>query len=317
MVVNRLVAAKNHHYLPQSYLAGFTRGGTRDSVFWVFDAQTGEYRPQTPKNTGAERYFYAADTETGERSLHIEKGLAKIEGLVMPIVKKADAGAPITLDDKQLLALFVGLLFTRVPQFKRAHAEATDGMARAMHEVAFGTVEQVRTALQRWEHEHGEGSSVTAEELHEFIKSGEYDVVPQRNTYLRAMLEAGGEFGWRLWQMTWLIARAPSDTSFITSDSPFVIMPPLESAPDRPYGFGTRGAVTLVPLTQRVCLCISGPGTFAVQRVIPKSEVREINIAIAQKCERFVIGRDEALVRNIVAKSRVERLARRPLIHAG
>ena len=193
------MGAKNHHYLPQAYLAGFTRAGTAESVFWVFDTRTGECRRQTPKNTAAERYFYAADTETGDRSLHIEEGLAKIEGLVLPVVRKVDAGEPISLEEKQLLGLFVGLLFTRVPQFKRAHAEATDGMAKAMHEIAFGTVEQVQARLRQWEAEHGEKSPVTAEEFHQYIESGKYDVAPQKNSYLRTMLEAGMEFGWRLW----------------------------------------------------------------------------------------------------------------------
>jgi hypothetical protein len=48
---------------------------------------------------------------------------------------------------------------------------------------------------------------------------------------------------------------------------------------------------------------------------LPKSQVRAVNIGLAEGCERFVIAGDETLLRNIIAESRAHTIQRRPLVH--
>jgi uncharacterized protein DUF4238 len=303
---------KRHHYLPEAYLTGFTRGGTAESPFCVFDRDRQEFRPQTPKNTAVQGYYYTVETIDGEQSSRAEEVLSQVEGIVMPILRRIDAREPMTHADKLELSMFVALLHTRVPQFEHTIREMTNGMYKAVNERLLGSVDQAEYWIRRHEEKTGESVPLAAQELHDFVAAGEYDVIPHQNTIVRHMLDSACKFSLLLAEMTWLVAFAPEDSSFITSDAPFVMWPP--EGWTGPYGFGTPGVVTMVPLSQRACLCISGRGTLIGYNNIPKFQVRQINIAVAQRCERFLIARDETLLRNIVAKSRTAQFERKPIV---
>lgn len=307
-----MATPKRHHYLPESYLSAFTRGGTPESIFCVYDRDRNEFRLQTPRNTAVRGYYYSVEMTDGERSQRAEEALSQVEGIVTPIIRRVDAREPITHAEKLELAMFAALLYTRVPQFERTIREMTEGFHKAINRRMVATVEQAEYWIRRHEETTGERVDLTPEQVHEIAATGEYNVIAHQNSIVLRMFESASKFSLLLGEMTWLVAFAPDDTSFITSDVPFVTMPP--EGWQGPYGFCTRGAVTLVPLTQRACLCISGRGTLVGYDDIPKSQVREMNIVIAQHCERFLIARDEALLSSIVSKSRADQRVRRPLV---
>lgn len=297
---------KRHHYLPAAYLAGFTRGRTADSEFVVYDREENTYRIQTPKNTGVQNHYYSMETIHGERSTRAEECLSQVEGIAMPLIRQLETRGRVTVPDKLNLAVFVALLFTRVPRYERAIREMTNAVYKHTHEIAFATVERTEYWIRRHEEKTGQKVDVTPEQLRDYVQAGEYDVVPHQNTVVRNMFDSASKFSLLIAQMTWLVAIAPVETSFITSDAPFVITPPERW--HGPFGFGTPGATTLIPLSQQVCLCIGGEASVVAYRNIPKSEVRQVNIAVAQNCERYLIARDESLLKNIVAKSRTANL---------
>ena len=308
-----MAEAKRHHYLPESYLAGFTRGRTPESLFYVFDRDAGAFRPQTPKNTAVQGHYYTVETIDGQRSSRAESVLAQVESIAIPIIRGIDERKPLNMNDKLELAMFIALLYTRVPRFERVIREMTDGLYKRVNEREISSVERAAYWLRRHEEKTGEKLEITPEQVYEYFSAGQYDVVLEQGAVVHRMFEAALGFAKLLPVMAWIVGVAPENTSFITTDAPFVTIPPEKHK--GPYGFGTPGAVTLVPLSQRSCLCIGGTAMLVAYSDLPKSQVREVNIGLAQGCERFVIARDETLLRNIVAKSRTHTMQRRPLVH--
>jgi hypothetical protein len=97
---------KQHHYLPQFYLEFFCQ----DGGFWVYDISSGTYRSGTPFNTGKRHYYNALVAREGTRDYSIEKALSEIEDKAAPIVReKVEKRLPITSEEKETLALFIGV----------------------------------------------------------------------------------------------------------------------------------------------------------------------------------------------------------------
>jgi hypothetical protein len=66
---------------------------------------------------GVAKSFYAFDDAKGQRDVSAERELSRIESAAAPIIRKIEDGQRITLDEKCELALFVGLMRYRVPDF--------------------------------------------------------------------------------------------------------------------------------------------------------------------------------------------------------
>jgi hypothetical protein len=114
------------------------------------------------------------------------------------------------------------------------------------------------------------------------------------------MLDFGLNTAQQLANMSWLVARAPKGAAFITSDDPFLLVPPRGYDPENsPYGVGiiTLGAQKCVPLTQEIYLSIQDEGSEMAFWQADRRAVRSINQNTARSHRRFLFGRDEALVR--------------------
>ncbi len=48
---------KKHHYLPESYLRGFTDSSS--GILWVYQKCHSEVRQSSPENEGYQKYYYA------------------------------------------------------------------------------------------------------------------------------------------------------------------------------------------------------------------------------------------------------------------
>jgi hypothetical protein len=111
-----------------------------------------------------------------------------------------------------------------------------------------------------------------------------------------------------LYNLERVIFRAPEKTSFITSDNPFVLLPPKEFPIGiRGYGLKTRGVTKIIPLSKEQCITIGSPDNNFKYVDVSIKTVRDINIYVASRCDRFVIGRDEKLLRSIVKRTKIHK----------
>jgi hypothetical protein len=294
---------KRHHYLPQFYLNFYCRGGG----LWLFDRERREYRQQTPKNTALKQHYYSTEATDGEKDTRIEELLSIVEGHAKIVIDKLVAREAITHNEKEELAIFVAFMIGRVPGFEKSVNEVHEQLIRHMCEVAFSDEARVQAIMDDRERDTGEKPEVSAKDLVNFQKRGEYDIGIHRNASLELMLSLSMDLANYFQQMDWCVHHAPSKSTFITTDNPFVLIPPKHRGP-RLYGTGiiTPGAMKVFPLAPSACLVMYDHGNDISHRELDAPKVRSMNNILACHSDRFVIARDEVHLRSVVAGSRIE-----------
>lgn len=288
---------KRHHYLPRFYLAGFCR----ENRVWLYDREKKEVRWQTPKNTAVRTHFYSIENKNGTRTAEIEGMLAKVEGDASPCIEKLRQGEPLSELERAQLAFFMALLRTRVPEFHE--------FIRLIHETRWKAIMRVlasREGALEGLIEQIPAGEVSAERLREFLRRGEYTVDISREGSLPSMIALAVALGQALDASDWLVLAAPGGTSFVTSDDPVVpIWPRREGGDSGTIGFISPSVRKLIPLAQDTLLIAEGTERKFAFRTTGKSVVRELNLAVADLSDRFVIGRDRALIESMVSKLRL------------
>lgn len=295
---------KRHHFLPEFYLNGFTR----DGLLSVFDREKSEYRRQPPKNTAVIGHFYAFLNVDGQMDYGLETFFSQIEGKAKVVIEKLEDDERILPEERLDLAMFIALLFNRVPKFERESEQIADTTGKALMKKMFPTIESVEEHLRR--EAEGDGDrSVSAQAFFDFIHKEQYTIVGNRNISIQAILEHTPEMATILAFMDWAIAHANDRSSFITTDSPFGFIVPEEIRRSREpaIGLGSPNVTKIVPLSGRIALLLGGVGVGLGHFDFDRTQVRELNVAVASECDRYVMGPDEALVRSIVRRSRVDR----------
>ena len=300
---------KRHHILPEFYLNGFCLEGKLS----LYDRELAEYRLQTPQNTTVQTGYYSFRDESGELITGIESALAELDGRAGPIIEKLGKRLPINIEERQILSIFVALMRVRIPDFEKEVGELTDTFYKDVNRIVFSTEETTKEVLAEIEAETGESLQITPKEIMQVVKNGQYEVVTERLHSLGLMFPIAEDIAKDLFQMDWLVAFSPLDSSFITTDNPFTIVPPIDYDPrgHRGVGIVTPGAQKQFPLSQSACLVMLDRGARVYFLDLDKSQVRQINRNSATNCDRFVIARDEHLLRSIVSVTGVDRSKRR------
>jgi hypothetical protein len=96
--------ARNHHFVPQGYLAGFTENGTRDGRLIVSDLVSCSLFQTKPRNVAAKRDFNRIDAE-GQDPDVLERALGEFEGRAASVIRGiGECGdLPTALSAKTLL----------------------------------------------------------------------------------------------------------------------------------------------------------------------------------------------------------------------
>ena len=269
---------KRHHYLPESYLRRFASGG----FLWVFDRSQGRLRREQPKNTAVIRHYYSIEDKAGIRSPALEQHLSLIESLAAPALDRLEAGRDFDRTDRYYISHFLGSLLCRVPAFERTLNEMLTGVAEAI----------IRKNLS--DPETAESFDLPPNELYEFLESDEFSL--EVGTNLRAYQIVQGEerLAEKIFNASWIVARAPSGGSFVTCDSPLgKVFPPTTIS--RADSLTERA----VPISSNTCMLIHGQGSDLGYLTLDRDSVRTINLAILSETETYAFARDEAHLRSL------------------
>jgi Protein of unknown function (DUF4238) len=130
-----------------------------------------------------------------------------------------------------------------------------------------------------------------------------------REFTLNTMLDQSARFYKCIAMMDWLVVHTDGHSSFVTTDSPlgYILDDDQRQRREPVLGFTSEKVTKLVPLSCRTALVIAGYGARLAHFSVDRNQVREINLAIAVECDRFVIGRDEPLLRSVIPASKVDR----------
>jgi hypothetical protein len=296
--------SKRHHYIPKFYLEGFSPQG----IMWVFDREKNLYRSQTPINTFLETYYYAVEQNDGIYDTSLEEKMAEIESYAAPVIHHLDDGGELSLIDKYTLSVFVSLLKARVPENEKVIEELRSEMLKRLGPEVDRNPHPFEPLLPRPSFIPPDAKRVDALKLIQELELLASNPKEAHNDFLKTIIPSTIEMSDYLFQMQWLIAHASSDTSFVTSDNPFLIAPPEFYDPNSPTGIGiaTPGATKIIPLSLKSCLFIFDKGEGAVHTQFDRDKIKEINLMIANGCMRYVISRDESLLRYLVKKTRID-----------
>lgn len=293
---------KLHHYYPQFELKYFTD----EDKLWIYDRIKNSYRQQGTKTTGAITDFYTFTDDKGVKRKELEAALSLCESIAAPTIQKIHKGEyRLTGAERSEFSAYLALRWLRSPIHQRK--------SEALYE-AIMKVESIKMASDKKRFnetldqvEKKEKTIIPdREKLREFIKdAGKYTIETERLAGLQTMVMNMRETGEEIFNMGWVFYYAGKDRNFITLDNPFFVWPFFES--ENPLGYGLRStpAMTVVPLTPRVCLGMfyrNGQAGYKKIDISGKMD-NDLNKQIALYSERFVISHNEALLKRIVEKT--------------
>jgi hypothetical protein len=274
-------------------------------MLWLYDRKVEAYRKQLPRNTAVIGHYYSTETEDGKKDHSVESYLAKIEGEAKPIIDKLDKGLDISIEERVSLSYFLALLLSRTPKHAREIEEIGDAMHKIVAKEMIPTVEAAAELLRK----KGDNGSITPESMFRFVQDGAFQMKASRDFTISTMLDQSARFYKEIALMNWFVFHADGHSSFITTDSPlgYLVKDHLKRSREPVLGFASEKITKLIPLTCQTILAIGKHGTAFNHYNVDRNCVREMNLAVSIECDRFVIGRDETLLRSLVPASKVDR----------
>lgn len=284
-----------HHYLPQSYLRLFGR----DEVIWVFDRERNEVRAQKVIDTTVKRHFYSVESNDGTRDTWVESELAKIDGLIPKLVDELRSSR--TLDDSRRfdLAFIAAIMMNRTPDFHEGINRVEGGLIKKISKMMFRSEADAARSIAEWKAKDPKASDLDPKELFDFLSKGEFEVEIHRNRSIELMLKLSPEFAKTIARLNICVLHAPDRSAFITTDRPFVIIPPRDTSwIPRWAGVGilTPGAQKYFPLASDLAVVFGDPGDEFRHVTLTPNLVKGVNAGVGQMTDRFLLGRDQALV---------------------
>lgn len=293
-----------NHYIPQRYQHGFANDAGK---VWLFDRKTLKYREGAPINIGVQRDFYTTVDKAGVPNDSVEKMLASLEGAVWPLLDRLNRRVDeINAEDRVHLALFVAFMRTRTPAFDQRSNNMGNTLlqwtARARNPTPEAVTEDYKKATGKMI------DASEAQEIFDAIHSGKYFVETPRQNNIKMMLDIATELGQALVTMSWTIFRSTPDYNFVTSDNPFIVLPPLgKDTTLEGTGPLSPGAINLIPLSSStlLCACQDGSGPLRFLRA-NRHFVTFTNQHVAAGSDRFFLARDEALLKKLVKTTKAD-----------
>ncbi len=244
----------HHHFIPSSYLKGFTLGGEDTSKFWGIPVNNDSPFPTKPKDACSKRDYY---TTEHENPLFVEHWYAneiepKINVALRHIIEFSELPKKNEFDN---LALLLATLYLRCPSFR----SQIEGPLNHVKKVAESMAEDIKIT-----------------NLHEF----EYTQTDLIKHELKLIDKVVKNLSGKYYQ---LYVTDSLDCEVITSDNPFILYHPNRRK-DFYCGLNTSNIEIWVPITRKAILVAKNEkikeGVFlADERLIGLTNTRLIKSA--------------------------------------
>lgn len=273
---------------------------------WVHDKEPAEdqdpVRKRGVKNLSTETHYYSVEMRDGGYDPKPERVLGRLEGRAARIIGGLHYGSGLDPKEQAALAVFVALMKFRVSSYRKwSRGYVAENEAR-IKERAFPSVEAMREDLRRLGLPEAEDRE-RIERAFRDVHSGDLKMILSKNHMLEHMFSHSQKIAETLLQFDWTFAWAQDGTSFATSDDPVLVLDEDLQTPEDFFGkvgFASPGTTKVLPLRQDVCLVIgSGEHEIAHGR-LGREMVRRLNLKQINHYERWLIARDEALVKRLV-----------------
>ncbi|OWA35580.1 hypothetical protein B9G55_13210 [Saccharibacillus sp. O16] len=289
--------ARNHHFLPQFYLAGFTNQGSKNNQLWALDHQTGRQWEAKPRNVAFKKDFYNIDLPDNETD-DFEKALAEIENLAAPVIKRVLETKQIPADqDYEIFICFVALLACRVP----ARREVFDGMMKEVvsiwSQLLFQTPERYEAYIKEvQENTKGEKRVTSYEDMKAFVDDeSRYKINFSNNTYLQNMITQLDVLIPLLLKRNWTLLFTDTNSYFVCSDSPLNLHWTPEGKGIWGPGFGVSNTEVTLPLSKDIMLLGRFEEVMPAQ-YISREDTALMNSFTIDDSEKYVYSKDNNFI---------------------
>lgn len=248
--------ARNHHFVPQGYLAGFTDDGTRDGRLFVSDLASGSVFQTKPRNVAAKRDFNRIDTD-GQDPDVLEQALGDFEGRAAAVIRGIRESGELPADEELSYVInLMALLVVRNPKSRRSMNAARQHTVRVIGDMLSSDrrLFEYHIAKAKDDGFVPKNADVTFAAMRKFIQDGQYSVEVSTGESLALELgtfdNALRLLGSRYWSLVIAAADAPD---FTTCDHPVAVVfkdPKMRG----PIGYGLPGTEVSFPLSTRQAL---------------------------------------------------------------
>ncbi|MFH2044293.1 MAG: DUF4238 domain-containing protein [Pseudomonadota bacterium] len=267
--------ARRHHFLPQAYIAAFTKTGSKEDKFFVFDTSTGKSFCTSPLNVAVKRDFNRIDIDDMPIDA-LEQNLSSFEGQVIKVIQKIIKSEEYPNDeDLNWVLNFLCLVAIRNPKLRKSFNDAQEQTLNKIGDILVSD-KKIWDNYMKKIRESGTiiNENVSFEEMKDFIENRKYVVKFHPSHNLDVEFETFDKILPMLGQRTWSIIIVPNDgPGFICSDHPVSLA--YKNGRSGPIGFALKETEVFFPLGRRI-------GLYGVFEDPLKSKVkaRPINVAI-------------------------------------
>jgi hypothetical protein len=247
--------ARNHHFVPQFYLRGFTHTRNRQGKIFVVDAIAEKSFETVARNIAAEKDFNRLDIE-GIEPDSLEKSLAGFEGLLAPALQRINASQSLdSEDDKIMLLNLIARLAISNPRWRSRINNVQEKSCKMVSEVFVSSEKMYESTIKNMKKNGYEPKNeVSYENLKKFVDDESYTIDIPRERTIRLELEVFEDILKCMAYRNWTVVPAAAGTGFITSDHPVCLLwsEPNEPAIHRHIGFGLRGTDVIFPVSNKL-----------------------------------------------------------------
>jgi hypothetical protein len=214
------------HYVPRFILKNFSTG--KKHKLWVYDKRSNRSFQTNIHNVAGETRFYEA--KVGGGVLSIEEGLARMESLASPAIRrivKARNLSSLTEEDRAVISVFVAVQMQRVPHMREQMLAIDAGF---------------RKAFQQWGVDPSQ-----VENYHPLNKESAKEVSI-------LALARSAECAHHILNKTWLLFETNPANSFYLSDNPVVMQNQQERGPRGALGLAVPGIEIYLPIASTLSL---------------------------------------------------------------
>lgn len=304
---------KNHHYIPQFYLNGFSNDTVNTNEgskrVWVLDKlnyKSTEIKYLPIRVIAFEKNLYTYKTKSNKKET-LENLFAQLEGVAATIIRKIKERQQLTAQEKADFSLFLSFLWIRVPHSKKDFERSTKELYEksARMSIAMTPKANLKSFFQN------RGKNLNDKEITDLIdfatdkKRSRVNVTVPQSYWIKQILRLGMDIAPALEIADWEFKFADHPFAYLTSDNPFLLLPSQPVDQFDGVGLLTPGAKKIIPITAKICLIIHEPreNPQIIYTDADKSFFHMVNDWIVKYSERFVYAVDKGKLEKIVKLS--------------
>lgn len=251
------MTSRNHHYIPQFYLRGFTL--QKKSPITVFDLGNQKIVKTNPRNICSQRDYNRIDLD-GTNPNAIEDIYSGFESKAARSIRELEQGAPFSGKNRDIIFNLIALLAVRSPQQREKLREAHEASLKALMGLILSTEKNWESTKSKMI-ENGRliDEGTTYADLKCFQEKNDYKILLDNNYLIKLELDLMDSVLKTFRKRSWLLLKSNiADGHFITSDNPVVLYnlnsTEASSFYDNKVGFELRNTNILFPITKRLLL---------------------------------------------------------------